>query len=73
MIGAIDIYKGAFDVIQESREWAYDAEPKEYANFVDGVVTLAQELLDHITITQQSEELPNGVYKSNYSTNRHFE
>ena len=61
MIRAIDIYKGVFDVIQESREWSYDAEPKEYANFVDGVVTLAQELLDHITITQQNEELPYGV------------
>ena len=62
MIRAIDIYKGAFDVIQESREWAYDVEPKEYANFVDGVVTLAQELLDRITITQQEQDkMPYGV------------
>ena len=62
MIRAIDIYKGAFDVIQESREWAYDVEPKEYANFVDGVVTLAQELLDKITITQQEQDkMPYGV------------
>ena len=53
MIRSIDIYKAAFAVIQESREWASDAEPKEYANFVDGVVTLAQELLDRTAITQQ--------------------
>ena len=62
MIRAIDIYKGAFDVIQESREWAYDAELKEYANFVDGVVTLAQELLDRIAITQQEQDkMPYGT------------
>ena len=62
MIRAIDIYKGTFDVIQKSREWAYDAEPKEYANFVDGVVTLAQELLDRTAITQQEQDkMPYGT------------
>ena len=62
MIRSKDIYKGAFAVIQESREWSYDAEPKEYANFVDGVVTLAEELLDQITIAQQEQDkMPYGV------------
>ena len=62
MIRVIDIYKVAFDVIQKSREWAYDAELKDYANFVDSVVTLAQELLDRTAITQQEQDkMPYGT------------
>lgn len=56
MIGSQDVYEAAFAVIQKSREWSYDAEPKEYASFVNGVVTLAGKLLDQIRITEQNKE-----------------
>lgn len=58
MIGSMDVYKAVFTVINDSREWSCDAEPKEYANFVDGVVTLAEELLDLIA---EQDKVPHGV------------
>lgn len=42
------IYEAAFETIKESTEWGIDEESKTYGHWVDGVVTVVDNLLDKI-------------------------
>lgn len=40
------IYEIVFETIKESTEWGMGSEGKEYGNWIDGVVTIADNILN---------------------------
>jgi hypothetical protein len=42
------VYKAAFETIKESTEWGMGSESKGYGNWVDGVVTMTDNILNII-------------------------
>lgn len=40
------VIKTAFETIKESTEWGMGSESKEYGNWVDGVVTMTDNILN---------------------------
>ena len=43
------IIETAFETIKESTEWGVDEEGKTYGNWVDGVATVVENILNKIT------------------------
>lgn len=43
-----DVFNALFDTIRDSLDWAYDAENKEYASYVDGIIRFGSNLLDQL-------------------------
>ena len=42
------IYKTAFETIKENMDWGIGSEDKTYAYFVDGIIAMADALLDEV-------------------------
>lgn len=42
------IYETAFETIKESTEWGISCKDETYGHWVDGVVTMAENLIDEI-------------------------
>lgn len=51
------IYKTAFETIKESTEWGIDKKGKTYGHWVDGVITMADALLNKIN--EEKNRKPN--------------
>lgn len=51
-----DVFFALFDTIRDSLEWAYEVENKEYASYVNGVITLGDKLLSQLDKNDQSKE-----------------
>ena len=43
------VYKMVFEEINESREWSCDCKDKTYSWYVDGVISLANRMLDKLS------------------------
>lgn len=55
-MGRNDVFFALFDTIRDSLEWAYEVENKEYASYVNGVITLGDKLLSQLDKNDQSKE-----------------
>ena len=53
----LQILETYFETISDSMEWADDCKEKEYYNFIDGVTTMTQNILDKINSTKGDESL----------------
>lgn len=51
-----DVFNALFDTIRDSLDWAYEVENKEYASYVNGVITLGDKLLSQLDKNDQSKE-----------------
>lgn len=43
-----DVFNALFDAIRDSLDWAYDAENKDYASYIDGIIALGNNLLNQL-------------------------
>ena len=43
-----DVFNALFNTIRDSLDWAYEVENKEYASYVNGVITLGDKLLSQL-------------------------
>lgn len=46
------IIKVAYETIKESTEWGMGCESKEYGNWIDGVITIVDNLLEEIDMEE---------------------
>ena len=51
-----DVFNALFNTIRDSLDWAYEVENKEYASYVNGVITLGDKLLSQLDKNDQSKE-----------------
>ena len=51
-----NIYEEFFNVIRESIEWGIDAKNSKYGNYIDGVASMAQILLDKLDELEDKKE-----------------
>lgn len=51
-----DVFNALFDTIRDSLDWAYDAENKDYASYIDGVIALGNNLLGQLDKEKEDEE-----------------
>ena len=50
------VFNALFNTIRDSLDWAYEVENKEYASYVNGVITLGDKLLSQLDKNDQSKE-----------------
>lgn len=51
-----DVFNALFDTIRDSLDWAYNAENKDYASYIDGVIALGNNLLCQLDKEKEDEE-----------------
>lgn len=51
-----DVFNALFDTIRDSLDWAYDAENKDYASYIDGVIAFGNNLLNQLDEEERSKE-----------------
>lgn len=57
------IYETAFETIKESTEWGLDEKSKTYGHWVDGVVTVVDNLLTRLN--EEKNRKPDEIRKEN--------
>lgn len=51
------IYETVFETIEASTEWGMGCESKEYGNWIDGVITMANNFLEEIRLEEKTNKI----------------
>ena len=51
-----DVFNALFDTIRDSLDWAYDAENKDYASYIDGIICFGSSLLYQLDKEKEDKE-----------------
>ena len=65
------IIEVAFETIKNSTEWGIDCEDKTYGNWIDGVVTVVDNIIESMGKNDMEEQVKN--VQTNYNREKRFE